>query len=192
MDVCGHGLGSAMHAASALNVIRGRTLGNTDFGDPTEVLGALNRAFQMDDHNGMFFTIWYGVLDPGKRTLRYASAGHPPAIVCGPGGEIRERLVVKNPPIGAVAGRTFGEARVELDAGDRVYVFSDGAFEVTDAEGRVGTLDDFERELSAQAADRTPGEPARLYDAVLAAAGADVLEDDFTVLLVNVAAAAAS
>ena len=55
---------------------------------PEEVLGSLNQAYQMDDHNGMYFTIWYGVYHRPSGRLRYASAGHPPPIlVSGPRGE---------------------------------------------------------------------------------------------------------
>jgi len=44
------------------------------------VLGRLNAMFQMENHNGMFFTIWYGVYDRATE-LVYASAGHHPAYL---------------------------------------------------------------------------------------------------------------
>ena len=51
-----------MLSVSIINVLRQLALPGTDFGRPGEVLNRLNAMFQMENHNGMFFTIWYGRL----------------------------------------------------------------------------------------------------------------------------------
>jgi predicted component of type VI protein secretion system len=56
-DVSGHGVGSAMHSVTVLNVLRQRALPNVDFGNPADVLSSLNARFQMDSHSGMYFTM---------------------------------------------------------------------------------------------------------------------------------------
>lgn len=185
LDVCGHGVASAMHSASVLNALRKQTLPETDFAEPSRVLGRLNEAFRMEDHGGMYFTIFYGVLDLRTRVLRYASAGHPPAIVLGAEGTVRTRLTTKNPPIGTVDRRVFAQAEDPLPHGDRLFVFSDGAYETLDGHGLDRGLEDFERELLAVVATGTAGSPARLYEATCAAARSDLLPDDFTLLLVE-------
>ncbi len=81
LDVCGHGVGSALLSVSAFNAIRSQTLPNTDFRIPERVLAALNEAFQMEKHNNLYFTIWYGVYDCRTRELHFASGGHPPAFL---------------------------------------------------------------------------------------------------------------
>ena len=81
LDVCGHGVGSALLSITVANTLRSGALQNTDFRRPEAVLGSLNRAFQMENQNGLYFTIWYGVYHRPTGTLRYASAGHPPPIV---------------------------------------------------------------------------------------------------------------
>lgn len=63
LDVCGHGVKAALLSISAINVLRNQTLAATDFLAPSEVLSGLNKVFQMDRHNDMYFTIWYGVYD---------------------------------------------------------------------------------------------------------------------------------
>jgi serine phosphatase RsbU (regulator of sigma subunit) len=185
LDVCGHGVGSAMHSASVLNSLRGEALPNTDFGNPAEVLARLNDIFQMDDHSGMYFSIIYAVFDPAARRLRYASAGHPPALVIGASGRSRHRLFVKNPPIGTVKRREFAQSESPFEPGDRVYMFSDGAFEILDRDGRERGFDDFESELLAPGSDRSSGEARRLYDAARSRAGTDLLADDFSMLVVE-------
>ena len=87
LDVCGHGVGAALLSVTAINVLRSAALPNTDFRDPAAVLGALNDAFPMEKQNNMYFTIWYGVYQRATRNLRYASAGHPPALLLRGGSE---------------------------------------------------------------------------------------------------------
>ena len=81
LDVSGHGVGAALLSASVANVLRGRSLPDTDFSDAGSVLSRLNDAFPMDRHDEKYFTIWYGVFDRVGRGLSYASAGHPPALL---------------------------------------------------------------------------------------------------------------
>ncbi len=81
VDVCGHGVGAALHSVSVLNVLRSQNLQNTDFRRPDQVLAGLNAIFPMENHKEMFFTIWYGVYNCVSRVLTYASGGHPPALL---------------------------------------------------------------------------------------------------------------
>jgi len=81
LDVSGHGVGAALLSVSAMNALRSQALPNTDFRDPSRVLFALNNAFQMDQQNGLYFTIWYCVFHKPTRQVRYSGGGHPPAIL---------------------------------------------------------------------------------------------------------------
>ena len=81
LDVSGHGVGSALLSVSAMNALRSQALPQTDFRVPGQVLGALNNAFQMEQQNGLFFTIWYGVYHKPSRQIHYSGGGHPPALL---------------------------------------------------------------------------------------------------------------
>lgn len=182
IDVCGHGVASAMHSASVLNTLRGHALPNVDFAEPADVLARLNDIFQMDEHDGMYFSIFYGVIDPAAGRLVYSSAGHPPAIVIGAGAR---RLFTKNPSIGAMGSRSFAQSEAAFEPGERLYIFSDGAYEFERREGGEKSFEDFAAELVRAKADRSAGEPRRVHDAACAEARADSLEDDFTMLVVE-------
>jgi len=183
IDVCGHGVDSAMHSASVINVLRSQTLPRTDFGDPGAVLAALNSAFPMESHNEMFVTVWYGVLAPETGQLRFASAGHPPGLVRSVDGPLRERLVTANPPIGLMPERSYRSGDAVLEVGERLYLFTDGVFEIVDAAGRDRGLDDFVQ--SVEGADAGPGEAQRLLAHTRELARGGVLDDDFTLLVVE-------
>ena len=81
LDVCGHGVGAALLSISVMNVLRSNSLPGVDMREPSAVLAALNERFPMENHNNMYFTMWYGVYNKKQRRLAYASGGHPPAVL---------------------------------------------------------------------------------------------------------------
>lgn len=187
VDVSGHGVGAAMYSVSLLQVLRQRALPGVDFGAPAEVLRALNAAFPTDEHDGMFFTAWYGVYDARDRRLAYACAGHHAGWLYAPGLP-RAPLRTAGPMIGALPDARYTAAHAIVPAHARLYLFSDGAFETTTADGRDHTLDEFLPLLDAGAANaRTPlrGEAERVYREVRARSRPGPLADDFSLLVVD-------
>lgn len=141
LDVCNHGVGSALLSVSAMNALMGRTLPDTDFRDPAAVLAALNETFAMEKHNNLYFTLWYGVLHRPSRTLSYSSAGHPPTILAVDGQTTLLRC--KAMPIGAMPDAPFETASIVLPGATRFYLYSDGIYEINRPDGSLVTLDDF-------------------------------------------------
>lgn len=143
LDVCGHGVGAALLSVSAINTIRNQTLPGTDFSVPSQVLSGLNRAFPMEMQDGKYFTIWYGILNTGTRELRFAAGGHPPAIAIKPDGTVHR---LESPPgfmIGAFPFAKYNDSSVTLEGGSRLFVYSDGCYEVSNPEGILMTIEHF-------------------------------------------------
>lgn len=145
LDVSGHGVGSALLSVSVLNVLRSRTLPDTDFRDPGAVVSALNRAFRTQDHDGKFFTIWYGVFCASARTLRWAGAGHPAAVFhADPQGDEPPVLLSSGGPMPGVVPHLVYETRTRaVPPGARYFLYSDGIYEVRTANDRMRTHDEF-------------------------------------------------
>lgn len=138
LDVSGHGVGSALLSVSVLNLMRTRSLrhsrtsqNTTNFYSPSEVLCDLNNTFQMSVHNDMYFTIWYGVYDKQTHQLVYSSAGHPPSVLIS-NEEIPKIKLLKTSglPIGMMPDISYQEQACEIDTNSRLYLFSDGVYEV--------------------------------------------------------------
>ncbi|MBV9127904.1 MAG: SpoIIE family protein phosphatase [Verrucomicrobia bacterium] len=142
LDVCGHGVGAALLSVTLLRILQSGSLAGVDFTDPAAVLTALNREFPMARHGKRFFTIWYGVIDLRTRRLRYATGGHPPAILVHPDGT-SACLATNGVAIGCVPHWPFDAAECALQSGQTLYVFSDGGYEVRNAVGEYFTLDQF-------------------------------------------------
>jgi sigma-B regulation protein RsbU (phosphoserine phosphatase) len=133
LDVSGHGVGSALLSVSAMNALRSQALPQADFRAPGQVLGALNNAFQMDQQNGLFFTIWYGVYHKPTRRIDYAGGGHPPALLFNgqsADNATLEVLEASGPMIGAVPDLEFRASTTSLGAFAKLFLYSDGVYEI--------------------------------------------------------------
>lgn len=184
IDVSGHGVGAAMLSVSILNVLRQRALPDTDFHKPKEVLARLNDMFQMEDHDGMFFTIWYGVYERTNRSLTFASGGHHPAYLVSAERDSVEPLKTNCPLLGATTDYEFEEETVTMPAGCAVHIFSDGVFEIINKKGEQLGLADFLPLLNDPALEGR-SEPQRLYQTIRSNARPGPLDDDFSYLVVK-------
>ncbi|CAM2065508.1 Fused response regulator/phosphatase [Sulfidibacter corallicola] len=186
LDVCGHGIGPALLSISAINVLRSHTLPNVDFRRPDEVLAGLNQSFPMEQHNGLFFTAWYGVFRKSTRELVYASGGHPPAILCTGPDRNRTRVLplrTPSPVIGGFAESTFHAEQCQVEPFGVLYLFSDGVYEVFDRDGERLPFETFAEELTRGC--QVSGESSHLdhmLDFVRRFQDSKPLEDDFSLL----------
>ncbi len=146
LDVSGHGIGSALLSVSAMNALRSQALPQTDFRVPGQVLFALNNAFPMEQQNGLFFTIWYGVYHRGTRKLDYSGGGHPPALLLTGGAADQAAMRVleaSGPMIGAVSDLEFETASTTLDSFAKIYLYSDGVYEIERIDKTMWPFDEF-------------------------------------------------
>ena len=181
LDVCGHGVGSALLSVSALNVLRAQSLPNIDFRDPAAVLAAMNEAFQMQLHDNLYFTLWYGVFDRVERVLTFSSGGHPPALLMNAGGI--QQLSTQNFIIGGFPGKPYVSDQVKIDGPSRLYLFSDGVYEVEGPDENMWSLEELE-EFLANPRDTGVADMDSLYAFLQQKRCAPELEDDFSIMKV--------
>ena len=186
LDVSGHGIGSALLSVSAMNALRSQALPQTDFRQPGEVLAALNNAYPMDQQNGLFFTIWYGVYNKPARRIDYAGGGHPPVLLMNgpsPDQAALEALESFGPMIGAVPDLEFQSGSVELDAFAKLYLYSDGAYEIEKTDKSMWPFEefvDFMKQGPHDAADGAMMDRLIAHDRMLQ--GRDEFVDDFSIV----------
>lgn len=146
LDVCGHGVGPALLGVSAMNTIKGGGIPGRDMRDPAAVLEGLNDLYPMAEHNDMFFTLWYGILDVDAGTIKWCGGGHPPAVVVGPDGSITQ-LASQGLMIGAATGIPYDSSEVTLKPNSKLFVYSDGIFEITKPDLSMTSLDEYIAEV---------------------------------------------
>lgn len=157
LDVSGHGLGSALLSTSVLNLLRSQSLPNVNFYRPEKVLIALNETFQMNDQNEKYFTIWYGVYNRANRQLLYSSAGHPPGVLVSNSEESQAVKCLKTSgfPIGMLPDVQYKWQRCYIPPESKLYLFSDGAYEIRQLDNTMMGLEDFVEILAQQVPEQT-------------------------------------
>lgn len=181
LDVSGHGIGSAMHAANVANALRRRALPGVDFADPAQVAAGVNKVFPMEEHNGLMLSLWYFTYHLPSRQLRFCAAGHHPSFLVTPLAPEPAPLWLRGPAIGMLPSGKWTLGTADLPPGAKLFTFSDGAFEIVTREGGQWGLEDF-RQVVAQPSISGLGEPQRLYQAVREASRSGPLDDDFSVM----------
>lgn len=143
IDVSGHGIEAALLSVTIMNMLKSETLPDTDFGNPSSVLETLNKHFHSEDQNNMYFTIWYGVYKKSNSSLCYASAGNSSAILANASRKTK-LLQTDGIVIGVDDSFVFTNKETFIEVDDRLYIFSDGIYEVRTKQGKVFGIDEFE------------------------------------------------
>ena len=125
--VVGDAVGHGVPAAGAMSRLRGAMRSSALLDpSPVAVIRALDAfAGQMEGVEGA--SVFYAVLDASTGRLTYAAAGHPAPLVVGTDGSPRFLPVVPRPPLGSVPDVVTHAAEHQLEQGDTLILFSDGA-----------------------------------------------------------------
>ncbi|KAF3890138.1 MULTISPECIES: PP2C family protein-serine/threonine phosphatase [Nostocales] len=207
LDVSGHGVGSALLSVSVLNVIRSsiytptlksvtlcsesafhlstsQSLPKTNLFQPSQVLSTLNQAFQMSNHSEKYFTIWYGVYNRSQRQLVYANAGHPPAILLS-GTDIQVRkLDAFGFPIGFLSDADYEDITIEIPKNSTLYLFSDGAYEILQANEKIWGLNAF-IDVLMNCTQTNTHHLKQILAEIMSVNTKSTLDDDLSLLKVN-------
>src|SRR5438477_11926928 len=125
-DVSGKGLGAALLTTMLQGVLSGMSLGT----DPVRVFNHLNCFLCNHAEVGRYATMFFGVLDE-QGHLEYINAGHPSPILIRHGAA-QEAFTEGSFPVGLVPEAEYSSARVQLEPGDTLVLFSDGVTEAMD------------------------------------------------------------
>ena len=187
LDVCGHGVGSALLSISAMNVLRSQSLPNVDLRKPEEVLSALNDNFQMEKQNNLYFTIWYGIFNKVRREITYSTGGHPPAIlITGKSAELSVPRHLKTDGfiIGGMPDVPFECNICSVEEFGKFYLFSDGAYELFNEDEVMLDFDMFVKQL-AKPSQEGISDIDRIVEYVTGYQNSDIFEDDFSIMEIN-------
>jgi serine phosphatase RsbU (regulator of sigma subunit)/anti-sigma regulatory factor (Ser/Thr protein kinase) len=125
-DVMGKGIEAARLMVQLRQSVR---VGATIDPDPGAVLRIVNETLLLDRANAMA-TAFVGTIAPDSRTLRYASAGHPPAFLRGDSIAIVP-LSGFSPPLGIQSGLVFETRSIIIDEPSTFVLYTDGVIEST-------------------------------------------------------------
>ncbi|MBS0182847.1 MAG: SpoIIE family protein phosphatase [Nitrospira sp.] len=136
LDASGHGVSPALRSASFATFLRRDSLlHHVGSNDPGAILTEANKQFPLTD-NGHYFTIVFASLDLRRHTLSYATAGHNGALLHRRSGETCW-MAKPNLPLGFDNSTTYVAEELPVALDDRLYLLSDGLYEVPDPTGEL-------------------------------------------------------
>ena len=142
-DVAGHGIGSALLA----NRLYSETLHELSHGgDLSHLFPHLNR-FLMEEIRipGFFMTMAWARIQENGRSVRFTSAGHPPAFRIQADGKL-EKFSAHSVPIGlfATLPPMDDPFELKLEPGDRLILYSDGLTDLFNQHGDILGIEGFQ------------------------------------------------
>jgi serine phosphatase RsbU (regulator of sigma subunit) len=183
-DAMGHGLEAALLASVAVSSYRNARRAGADLASTVRFVDA-----QLADEFGSdkFVTAIMGELDVSTGWWRWATCGHPHALLVREAKVVKELSQVVAPPLGL---RLLGEApptgSERLQRGDRILLYSDGVPEARDGDGGFfGTERLVEFIARHSAAGRPAAETMRRLSRAILAHQSGALQDDATTVMVE-------
>jgi sigma-B regulation protein RsbU (phosphoserine phosphatase) len=132
-DVSGKGVSGALYMSKIISDFK--YVGASVL-SPDSVLNRLNTLLA-DAPHGMFVTVIYMIIDTITGMLRVSVAGHPPFLLLTK-DDVKVMDVLSGPPLGILPSE-YPDTVLQLNAGDRLFLFTDGVFEAKNKAGkRIG------------------------------------------------------
>ncbi|MEW6363741.1 MAG: PP2C family protein-serine/threonine phosphatase [Acidobacteriota bacterium] len=183
--VMGDVAGKGMPAALLMALLQGslRTLISAGLRG-SELITKLNLHLHANIPSNRLITLFYSEVDPSSGAITYVNAGHNPPCVVRHDGTL-ETLPATGTVLGVVEAPAYTAGSIELAAGDRLFLYTDGLTEAFDSR------DDQYGEVRLQAflganRDQPPRELLDSLNAdVLAFCGSNLPHDDMTSMLVE-------
>jgi len=138
-DAVGHGIPAALFTMFIKKALQTKRIFGQDYEivPPHVSLAQLNTDIcQQDLSSCEFCTAVYCVLDTKSLTLTYARAGHPEPILISPDGHVRQ-LASAGGLLGVFEKEKYESRQVQLQRGDRLILYTDGAEAILWGNGRA-------------------------------------------------------
>ncbi len=130
-DVSGKGVPAALFMmASKIILANNAMLGKS----PKEILTDTNNTICSNNREEMFVSVWLGILELSTGKLTASNAGHEYPVLRKPDGEFELFKDKHGFVIGGMDGMVYSEYEIDLKPGSKLFLYTDGVPEATNAE----------------------------------------------------------
>lgn len=128
-DVSGKGIPAALFMMRSKTAIRGMA---EEGKSPSEILYKANNMLCEGNDAEMFVTVWIGIIDMESGLMRCANAGHEYPAIMRANGDFELLKDKHSLALAAMEGAKAREYELQLNPGDRLFVYTDGIPEAID------------------------------------------------------------
>jgi len=178
-DVSDKGMPAALFMALTRSIIRA-CAGRTP--SPADGIAHANRLLCADSSQGMFVTMFYGLLDPAAGTLTYVNAGHDQPLLYRSEPDELSELGPTGMVLGVLEDARFEQEQVGLQSGDFLLLYTDGVTDATDAQGQEFGKQRLQRVVRDSRRASVTDVVAALEQALEEFVGTSLAFDDITVV----------
>lgn len=152
---------------------------------PADAVARLNNQLTEGNDNCMFVTLFLGVLDLQTLQLTFCSAGHPAPQLVRNGRSLGLEQAT-GPALGLAEEQLFPCNRFQMQAGDRLVVFSDGVDEAFNSDGEMFTESRLSQQLDLSCALSAAAATETVLSAIDTFSAGAPQSDDITLLLLDI------
>ena len=137
-DVSGKGVPAALYMMIVnIFISQGARMGEK----PGVTLSFINNTMLENNREDMFVTVWLGILEISTGRITAANAGHEDAAICHKDGGFELFRTKHDLVAGAMMDIEYNDFEIQLQKGDKLFIYTDGVPEATDIENNMFTLD---------------------------------------------------
>ena len=179
-DVSGKGIPAAMFMMTAKTIIKDLAERGLAV---NEIFTQANEKLCENNESGMFVTAWMGILDLTTGQVKFANAGHNPPLLKRANGSFEYLKTRAGFVLAGMEGIRYRISELTLHPGDRLFLYTDGVPEATNAEntlyGETRLLDFMNRNSAVDSTSLLPALKANIDEFV----GEAPQFDDITMLM---------
>jgi sigma-B regulation protein RsbU (phosphoserine phosphatase) len=133
-DVSGKGIPAAMFMMTAKTIIKDLAESGLAVND---IFTKANEKLCENNESGMFVTAWMGILDLTTGNVQFANAGHNPPLLKRADGSFEYLKTRAGFVLAGMEGVRYRVGEITLNPGDRLFLYTDGVPEATNAENKL-------------------------------------------------------
>ena len=181
-DVSGKGVPAALFMVIAKTLIKNRTMMG---GEPSEIFSYVNNQLCEGNEAEMFVTAWLCIIEISTGKCIASNAGHEYPAIKRANGKYELYKQKHSPALATMEGIKFRQYEFSLNAGDSIYVYTDGVAEATNSENQLFGTDRMLDALNSE----PDASPEKLLNAVEKGIDGFILDapqfDDITMLCLH-------
>ncbi len=185
-DVSDHGIASALLMTTARAFLRQRA---SRTGNLNQILADVNRQLSRDvEDSGRFMTLFFCEIDSPNKIIRWANAGHDPALTFDPDSGNFKELAGHSLPLGVSEKAAYQEFKHKIIPGQILLIGTDGIWESRNARGQMFGKERFHHVIRAYARETATEILQAVFDELNRFSPPLGKEDDVTLVVIKVEA----
>ncbi len=181
-DVSGKGIPAAMFMMRAKTSIKDLAETGMDIGS---IFTKANNGLCENNEAGMFVTAWMGILDLQTGVVKFANAGHNPPLVKKANGDFVYMKSRAGLVLAGMEDMIYIENEMQLEPGDRIFLYTDGVTEAIDEAGNLYSEDRLEKFLNSIKDEKAENVLDSIKKDIDFFAGETPQFDDITMLMID-------